>query len=170
VRVLRPLGPGGSAAPLYEIADDYLALWFSVLRDDAELIDGGQGDPVRERTRGPLQRRIGDIFEAGARAHAQRLVAARRFPADTVVGRWWIDETVEIDVLGLSNDGPVLVGECKWSNRTVTPRDLAEVRAKAVHLRAPCLPTFCYLSRGELDPAAVTPDLLRFGPDDVVDE
>jgi uncharacterized protein len=32
-----------TADPLYEIADTYLAFWFGVLRDDVDLIEGGQG-------------------------------------------------------------------------------------------------------------------------------
>jgi AAA+ ATPase superfamily predicted ATPase len=46
VRLVRVLGSGGSTDPLYEIADDYLAYWFGVLRDDADLIEGGQGSAV----------------------------------------------------------------------------------------------------------------------------
>jgi uncharacterized protein len=47
VRTVRALGAGGSADPLYEIADVYLAHWFAVLRDDADLIEGGQGSAVQ---------------------------------------------------------------------------------------------------------------------------
>ncbi|HEX5493446.1 MAG TPA: ATP-binding protein, partial [Mycobacteriales bacterium] len=46
VRAVRSLGSGGSADPRYEIADDYLAYWFAVLRDDADLIEGEQGSAV----------------------------------------------------------------------------------------------------------------------------
>ncbi|GGM63914.1 DUF234 domain-containing protein [Dactylosporangium sucinum] len=53
-------------------------------------------------------------LKAAARDHAQRLVASGTLPSDTVIGRWWKDETVEIDVLGLTGDRPVLVGECRW--------------------------------------------------------
>ncbi|HET8683248.1 MAG TPA: hypothetical protein VFM54_15470 [Micromonosporaceae bacterium] len=37
---------------MYEIADGYLAFWFAVRRDDADLIEGGQGVAVRQRTKG----------------------------------------------------------------------------------------------------------------------
>jgi hypothetical protein len=110
IRVVRSIGEAGSPDPLYEIADDYLAHWFTVLRDDADLIEGGQGPAVRQRTVGRWQTHVARVFEAEARAHAQRLVGAGQLPADTVVGRWWRDETAEIDVLGLSQAAPVLVG------------------------------------------------------------
>jgi AAA+ ATPase superfamily predicted ATPase len=109
VRVVRALGAGGSRDPLYEIADDYLAYWFAVLRDDADLIDGGQERAVRQRTWGRWQTHLARVFEGAARDHAQRLVAAGTLPADTIIGRWWKDETVEIDVLGLTDDRPTLV-------------------------------------------------------------
>jgi hypothetical protein len=40
-----------TADPLYEIADTYLAFWFGVLRDDVDLIEGGQGAAVLELQR-----------------------------------------------------------------------------------------------------------------------
>ena len=48
MRLVRALGSGGSTDPLYEIADDYLAYWFGVLRDDADLIEGGAGSGSSE--------------------------------------------------------------------------------------------------------------------------
>jgi DNA-binding transcriptional ArsR family regulator len=87
VRRVVPLGES-SGDPLYEIADDYLAFWFGVLRDDVDLIEGGQGEAVRLRTQSRLQRHLARVFEAACRVHAARLVRAGAFPPDTVVGRW----------------------------------------------------------------------------------
>jgi AAA+ ATPase superfamily predicted ATPase len=170
VRVVRSLGEGGSPDPMYEIADDYLAYWFAVLRDDADLIEGGQGAAVLERTAGRWQTHVARVFEAEARAHAQRLVAAGELPADTVIGRWWRDELAEIDVLGLGPDGPVLIGEARWQAKEVTERDLAELRRKAAHLpEAPKPPTYAFWSRGGPSAAlARRPDVRAFTPDDMV--
>ena len=139
VRVVRSLGETGSADPMYEIADDYLAYWFTVLRDDADLIEGGQGTAVRSRTAGRWQTHVARVFEAEARAHAQRLVTAGELPTDAIVGRWWRDEVAEIDVLALQDDRPVLVGECRWQAKELDERDLAELRRKAATCR--CRPT-----------------------------
>jgi len=49
VRRVVPIGHA-TADPLYEIADTYLAFWFGVIRDDVDLIEGGQGDAVQRRT------------------------------------------------------------------------------------------------------------------------
>ena len=52
VQAVRPHGGAASADPLYEISDPYLAFWFAVLRDDADLVEGGQGAAVQARWRG----------------------------------------------------------------------------------------------------------------------
>jgi AAA+ ATPase superfamily predicted ATPase len=171
VRVVRSLGSGGSPDPMYEIADDYLAYWFAVLRDDADLIEGGQGAAVQQRTAGRWQTHTARVFEAAGRDHARRLVAAGELPPDTVVGRWWRDETAEIDVLGLAGDGPVLVGECRWQVKPVTERDFTELRRKAVHLPPPATTgtTFAFWSRGGAsDALARHPDIRSFTATDVL--
>lgn len=134
VRAERPVGARGPSAPLYAIADTYLGFWLSVLRDDAELIEGGQGAAVLNRQRTRLDRHVSATFEQMARDHAVRLVATGRLPADTIVGRWWRDESVEIDVLALSADQPVLVGEAKWDNTPLGRRELTELHRKALLL------------------------------------
>jgi hypothetical protein len=171
VHVVRAVGEHGSPDPLYEIADDYLAYWFAVLRDDADLVEGGQGEAVRRRTAGRWQTHVGRVFEAAARFHAQRLVAAGELPPDAVVGRWWRDETVEIDVLALRDEEPVLVGESRWQAKPLTERDLADLRRKADHLPRSDGPVFAFWSRGEASEALRGhPDVRVFGPADVLDD
>jgi hypothetical protein len=172
VRAVRPLGVAGSPDPMYEIADGYLAYWFAVLRDDADLIEGGQGAAVQRRTDGRWQRHVAAEFEAEARAHAQRIVAGGELPPDTLVGRWWRDGLAEIDVLALSGDRPVLVGECRWQAGKLTERDLAELRRKAGLLAVAADPggtTFAFWSRGGPSEAlARHPDVRGFTPADLL--
>jgi uncharacterized protein len=170
VRQVRSLGTTGSTDPFYEIADDYLAFWFGVLRDDADLIEGGQGAAVRIRTAGRWQHHLGRVFEASARLHAQRMVDAGQLPAGTIVGRWWQDETAEIDVLGLVGESPVLVGESRWQAKPVTERDLTDLRRKAQHLPPPAdNAKFVFWSRGGGTPALTGhPDVLAFTAADIV--
>jgi hypothetical protein len=170
VRTVRSLGTGGAADPLYEIADDYLAYWFAVLRDDADLIDGGQGTAVRKRTAGRWQTHVARVFEAAARSHAQRLVQRDELPGDTVIGRWWKDETVEIDVLGLSGDRPVLVGECRWQAKPPTRRDLGDLQRRAAHLPPPgdAGLAYAFWARGAGDELAGHPGVRTFTPADIL--
>ena len=171
VRSVRSLGSGGSTDPMYEIADDYLAYWFAVLRDDADLIEGGQGAAVKQRTEGRWQTHLARVFEAAGRDHAVRLVAAGRFPADTVVGRWWKDETAEIDVLGLTADHLALIGECRWQAKPLTERDLTDLRRRAAHVQPPpvAATTYAFWARGGADPALTRhPDVQAFTPADIL--
>jgi AAA+ ATPase superfamily predicted ATPase len=136
VRQVRPIGTV-AADPIYEIADDYLAFWFGVLREDSDLIEGGQGLAVRRRTLGRWQRHLGRVFESLAREHAIELVRRGELPADMAIGRWWKDETVEVDVLGLAGSGTGLVGESRWQARGISARDLLELRRKAAQMPEP---------------------------------
>lgn len=171
VRAVRAIGERGSPDPMYEIADDYLAFWFAVLRDDADLVEGGQGEAVRRRTVGRWQTHVGKVFEAAAREHAQRLVTAGQLPPDAVVGRWWRDETVEIDVLALRGAEPLLVGESRWQAKPLTERDLAELRRKAAYLPAGGGTVYAFWSRGEAGAAVRDdPGVRVFGPADVLDD
>lgn len=120
VRLVRPVG-NTQADPLYEIADDYLAFWFGVLREDADLIAGGQGTAVRRRSEPRWQHHLGRVFEALAREHAVDLVRREALPANMIVGRWWRDEVAEVDVLGLLGARVGLIGECRWQASGPSP-------------------------------------------------
>jgi AAA+ ATPase superfamily predicted ATPase len=136
VRRVVPLGET-TGDPLYEIADDYLAFWFGVLRDDVDLIEGGQGEAVRLRTQPRFQRHLARVFESACRVHAARLVGEGAFPPETVVGRWWHDETAEVDVLGMAGNQTVLLGECRWQSAPVSRRDLTELQRKLAYVPEP---------------------------------
>lgn len=124
--------PVGSTAgdPLYEIADTYLAFWFGVLRDDVDLIEGGQGTAVRQRTAARLGQHLGRVFEGACRAHAALLVRDGELPGDMIIGRWWRDEAAEVDVLGIAADQTALLGECRWQTAPLNRRDVLELQRK----------------------------------------
>jgi hypothetical protein len=54
-----------------------------------------------------------------------------------VTGRWWQDETAEIDVLGMIGDTTALIGECRWQSSPLAGRDLAELYRKAAFVPKP---------------------------------
>jgi hypothetical protein len=134
VRATRPVGAPSSADPLYEIADPYLAYWFAVLRDDADLVEGGQGEAVQQRVQGRWQSHLARVFEEAARDHAIRLVKAGELPAAMTVGRWWHDEVAEVDVLGLLDEQTRLLGEVKWREEGPDSRDLHALAGKLAYL------------------------------------
>jgi hypothetical protein len=86
-----------------------------------------------------------------------------------VIGRWWRDETAEIDVLGLSGDRPVLVGEARWQAKPLTERDLADLRRKAHHLPPADGVRFVFWARGGATSAVSDhPEVRTFTPADIV--
>ena len=129
---VRRTTPVGSIAadPLYEIADTYLAFWFGVLRDDADLIEGGQGAAVRQRTAARLDQHLARVFESACRDHAALLARDGELSGDMIIGRWWRDEIAEIDVLGISGDQTAMLGECRWQTAPLTSRDVLELQRK----------------------------------------
>lgn len=168
---VRSIGDRASADPMYEIADDYLAFWFAVLRDDADLIEGGQGAAVRRRTEGRWSRHLARVLESAAREHVRHLVTADELPAESIVGRWWRDETAEIDVCALLADGnPALIGECKWQAKPMSARDLSDLRRKAALIGDQhAAPIFALWARGGVEALAQAhADVRSFTCDDLL--
>ncbi|MGQ0777506.1 MAG: DUF234 domain-containing protein [Pseudonocardiales bacterium] len=99
--------------------------------------DGGQGRAVQQRVRERWQVHLGRVFEEAAREHAVHLVESGELPAELTVGRWWREELVEVDVLGLLDERTRLVGEARWQSRPLSRRDLQELRAKLRYLPEP---------------------------------
>lgn len=170
VRAVRPHGAPDTADPMYEIADPYLAFWFTVLREDADLVEGGQGGAVSRRVEGRFQTHLGRVFEQTARDHVVRLVADGELPEAMTVGRWWRDETAEVDVLGLLGGRTRLLGEARWQVGPLTGRDVHALHTKLAHLPEPDPElTTAFWSRGGADSdLSGRRDVLLFGPDDLV--
>ncbi len=129
VRRVVPVG-SASADPRYEIPDVYLAFWCGVRRDDGDLIEGGQGAAVRQRTAARLEQHFARVFESACREHAMLLAREGELPGDMIIGRWWRAETAEIDVLGISADRTALLGECRWQTAPLGGRDVLELQRK----------------------------------------
>jgi hypothetical protein len=141
VRKALPVGAPKGARPLYEIADPYLAFWFSCLYAHRTEIEAGQGKAVLKRVAPLWQRHVGWVFEEAARAHAMRLVQQGVLPSDLVIGRWWASRgpQCEVDLLGLRGRHTALVGEARWQEKPLDARAVAELRAKLAHVPAPAL-------------------------------
>ena len=61
-----------------------------------DLIEGGQGRPTAS-ARPRLDRHVPRVFESACRDHAALLARDGEFPSGMIIGRWWRDETAEID-------------------------------------------------------------------------
>ena len=112
------------------------------------------------------------VFEAAARDHARRLVAAGELPGDLVVGRWWASsgEACEVDVLGLRGRRTALLGEARWQTAPLGLRDLVRLATKARQTPRPYQePLLALWGRGGVTPEVEQAGGLGFSGADVVD-
>jgi AAA+ ATPase superfamily predicted ATPase len=166
-----PVGAPRGARATYEIADPYLAFWFSVLYSDIPQIEAGQGRAVLNRRNPSWQRHLGAVFEDVARAHARRLAMLGQLPSDLVIDRWWATsgEPCEVDVLGIRGTRSSLLGEARWQSRPLGARDLAQLQAKALRVpRAVRSPIFALWGRGGIEDAIRRKNVLGFDVHDVL--
>ncbi len=171
VRKVTPVGAPKAARPNYEIADPYLAFWFGVLYSDIQQIEAGQGRQVLRRRQPSWERLLGWIFEEAARDHARRLVNKGEFPDDLVIGRWWATtgHPCEVDVLGLRGTKTALIGEVRWQNQPLGPRDLDALRGKVERVPSPVpQPIFALWGRNGVDRHVIKAGVRGFGIDDVL--
>ena len=139
LRRAAPVGAPKAAKPQYEIADPYLAFWFSCLYGYRTEIDAGQGAAVLSRAEPSWRRHLGWVFEELARAHAVRLAVSGRLPSDLVVGRWWTvsGAPCEVDVLGLRGRRTALLGEARLQPRPLGLGAVHELRGKLTRVPEP---------------------------------
>ncbi len=166
-----PVGAPRGARATYEIADPYLAFWFSVLYSDIPQIEAGQGRAVLNRRNPSWQRHLGAVFEDVARAHARRLATRGELPSDLVIDRWWATsgEPCEVDVLGIRGTRSQLLGEARWQSRPLGARELAQLQAKASRVpRAVESPIFALWGRGGIDDAIRSKTVLGFDAHDML--
>lgn len=166
VRRSVPLGAPRRSRPIYEIDDDYLAFWFSVVYSEVAHVGAGQGRAALKRRRQEWQKHLGRVFEELARDHARRRVAAGAWPEDMVVGRWWSASgpPAEVDVLGLRGSRSALLGEARWQARPLGARDLARLARKLSAVPRPVQePLLVLWGRGGITEAAETRGAIGFG-------
>jgi hypothetical protein len=171
LRKALPVGAPKAARPAYEIADPYLAFWFSCIYAQVPEIEAGQGQAVLARIEPLWQRHLGFVFEEASRAHATRLVAKGRLPRALVVGRWWASrgEPCEVDVLGLAGKRAALLGEARWQRKPLDERDLEALRRKAVRVPDPVdAPTYALWGRAGITTAARNAGALGYALEDVL--
>ncbi len=168
-----PVGSPRGARPTYEIADPYLAFWFSVLYSDIPQIETGQGQAVLNRRNPSWQRHLGAVFEDAARAHARGLAARGELPSELVIDRWWATsgKPCEVDVLGIRGNRSLLLGEARWQGHPLGARELAQLQAKAHRVPSAVeSPIFALWGRGGMDDAIRAKNVLGFDTQDMLSQ
>src|SRR5690606_15859351 len=124
--------PARSKHALYRLADPHMRFWHRLvapLVQTGVLHCGDATEVYRKRIQPHIDDMMGAIFEdvcrAWVRSADSNLDALR-------VGEWW-DKHAQVDVVAVTNDDALLVGECKWG--AASRADLDRLRAAGQKLR-----------------------------------
>ena len=129
--------PERSRRGLYRLADPFLRFWFRFVLPNRTALEAGDANLVWLRKVEPhLAQHVGWAFEEAAREHLQDLNRRGRLPAlYDRVGGWWRGSN-EVDVVAVADDGPLLLGECKWTARPIGRDVLRNLEAKVSLVQA----------------------------------
>ncbi len=112
----------------YRVTDSYFRFWLSFVYPYQGRIEDDP-DKILEKVRSEYDRYMGPVFEE----ICERYVRKNHDYGE--VGRWWYKGN-EIDVIGLNEKGnKILFGECKWTNKKVSYRELEHLKEKAKKVR-----------------------------------
>jgi hypothetical protein len=128
----RPLVPGKARARdvRFVLEDPLLRFWFHFVFPQRSAIGRLPAErALAELVRPRLDAYFGGCFERLCREALPELYAAEGVPAAFQVGEYW-DKGVQIDVVGLREDGWIDLGECKWGGVPSVRALVAELEAK----------------------------------------
>ncbi len=112
----------------YRVIDSYFRFWLSYVYPYLGRIEDDP-DKILEKVRSEYSGYMGPVFEEICERYVRKNLDYDE------VGRWWYKED-EIDVVGLDEKGNrILFGECKWTNKKVTNRELEVLKEKAKKVR-----------------------------------
>lgn len=115
----------------YVLEDPLLRFWFRfVFPNESELQRSRERLTFRERIRPELSAYFGSCFERLCREALPALYDREGVPGGYTVGEYW-DKQVQIDVVGLREDGWTDIGECKWGRVSSVPSLIKELRSKS---------------------------------------
>jgi len=98
----------------FALDDPLLRFWFRFVFPNQSLIQQvGPAKALRERLRPLLPAYFGECFERLCRESLGNVYQEEGVAAGYRVGEYW-DKHVQIDVVGMRDDGFVDLGECKW--------------------------------------------------------
>jgi AAA+ ATPase superfamily predicted ATPase len=98
----------------YDLDDPLLRFWFRfVFPQTSYIMQMGTQQAVRDRIRPELDSYFGACFERLCREALPSLYAREETSASFQIGEYW-DKSVQIDLVGIRDDGWIDIGECKW--------------------------------------------------------
>jgi len=123
-------GPPSKRTVRYVLEDPLLRFWFRFVFPNLSFLQqGGPRRAFKERIAPELPAYEGLCFERLCREALPRLYRAEGLAAAFEIGEYW-DKRVQIDVVGVRDDGWADLGECRWGSVRSAPALRRELEAK----------------------------------------
>ncbi|HVE81987.1 MAG TPA: ATP-binding protein [Myxococcales bacterium] len=114
----------------YELEDPLLRFWFRFVFPHQSFIQHmGPGRAFRELILPDLEAYAGSCFERLCREALPRLYEREKVKAAFQVGEYW-DKAMQIDVVGIREDGWTDLGECKWGPVSSVPALVQDLQSR----------------------------------------
>lgn len=127
----------------YRLLDPLLRFWFHfVYPHTSRIAQAGPSGALAQLIEPRLDAYFGRCFETLCRDALPILYDREQVSADFKVGSYW-DKRVQIDVVGLREDGWVDLGECKWGCEISISEVAGELERKARLYHNPRQATIC---------------------------
>jgi AAA+ ATPase superfamily predicted ATPase len=123
--------PEKSKKGIYQVADNFLRLWFGCVAPYESLVEFGKIREAELLMQSRLIAHTAWSFEEACRQFVEDRAA--QYGA-LKVGRYW-DRSLEIDVVGVDEKSQVvLAGECKWSAKPLGLEVVRELQRKVAQV------------------------------------
>ncbi|MBU2446145.1 MAG: ATP-binding protein [Bacteroidetes bacterium] len=109
--------PHKSRRGIYIISDNYFRFWFRYIYPRLTYIEEGRTKFVMDIIKKDFTSFLSVVFENVCKEFLKKNLVVIPFEF-TSIGSYW-DRDNEIDIVALSNQGDILLGECKYSNKKV---------------------------------------------------
>ena len=116
---------GGGRRPTYRLADNLFRFWYRFVAPNRSTIERHMPRRALTLIQKHLSEYMGDVFERICREWLWRQNVAGKLGEDVdAIGRWWGNNPrerreEEIDIVGLTEGVPTVLGECKWQQEKV---------------------------------------------------
>lgn len=139
IEKIAPMDKNPRKRGIYRICDNCFRFWFRFVFTNKTGIEFGIGKDLWKRIKlEELPTYQGPIFEQIALVYLMKneLFKGVRLNA---IGSWWGNNPIEkkeeeIDLVGVSYEGPYIIGECKWRQELVKQKVLSDLQRKAALL------------------------------------
>jgi AAA+ ATPase superfamily predicted ATPase len=122
--------PNATRKSRYRLNEPLFRFWFRYVYGRSETLTQLGTDAFEEVVEPTFSEYMGPVFETVCQNALPDLVSKTYHG----IGSWWHREH-ELDVVGLASDGTLVAGECKYTARTMTEGDLADLERTAAQVQ-----------------------------------